>query len=88
MFRFHATARATDNAFVPMIVVRNARGHCTGSKVPCGPLRPAMTFPTFAGAQSMAYSCALTAAETFRAMGHIPQIIHGRLHHGRALGIN
>lgn len=70
MFRFHATARATDNAFLPMIVIRNARGHCTGSKVPQGPDRADMTFPTFAGAQSLAYSTALRAAEAFRAMGH------------------
>ena len=70
MFRFHATAKAMADAFVPMIIVRNARGHCTGSKVPHGHMLHDMTCPTFAGAQSLAYSAALMAAETFRAMGH------------------
>ncbi len=70
MFRFHATARSTGDAFLPMIVCRNARGQCTGSKVPQGLDRLAMSYPTFATAQSMAYSCALTAADKFRAMGH------------------
>jgi hypothetical protein len=76
MFRFHATARACkassagNAAFIPMIVVRNARGHCTGSKVPQGPNHSDMEYTTFAYAQSVAYTCALTAAETFRAMGY------------------
>lgn len=70
MFRFHATARACNAAFIPMIVVRNARGHCTGSKVPQGLDHNGMEYSTFALAQSVAYTCALAAAETFRAMGH------------------
>jgi len=70
MFRFHATAKSTGNAFIPMITIRNARGHCTGSKVPQGHERASMTFDTAAMAESFAYTCALTAAEKFRAMGH------------------
>ncbi len=70
MFRFHPTAKATGDAYLPMITIRNARGQCTGSKVPQGALRPLMTFPTFAGAQSYAYTIALQSAEYFRGMGH------------------
>ncbi|MGY3589376.1 hypothetical protein [Bradyrhizobium sp. USDA 4350] len=44
MITVHATAKAFDDGFVPMITLRNAKGQCVGSRTPQGGYREFRTF--------------------------------------------
>lgn len=63
MITIHATTKRFATGFVPMIILRNAKGQCVGSRAPQGGYREFRTFTDEAACKAEAAAiCARIAA--------------------------
>jgi hypothetical protein len=70
MLTLHPTSKRTASGYVPMVCIRNERGHMIGSRTPQGDAREFRTFASAIRAEVEARYVALRTLARLQRQGH------------------